>query len=369
VSAPGEAAPAHAAPGALVARELSAHGRGAIAVIELAGPGALARVRSLARAPRLGERARSFALARLRSAEDELLDEAVVCVESPERVELCLHGSPALVRRVLAELGAAPPAPARTLEERAEEALAASASEAAARMLLDQARGALRRALERLPGLAPAERRVELAALVGRAAVGRALVRPPRVVLRGPVNAGKSTLFNVLVGHERALVDASSGTTRDAVRERARLGAYAVELVDTAGERELGGADDEVERAGQALARRLGAEAELVLYLRPPGAPAPTALPPGALVVHSRADEGRAPEPALSALREPERARAQVSELFHGALRLPRAPWRAGEGVPFVPELAAELAHALDGALDADGAELEARLAPWLARA
>ena len=85
-----------------------------------------------------------------------------------------------------------------------------------------------------------------------------------RVVLAGRVNAGKSSLFNRLVGHERALVDAAPGTTRDWLEERVELSGLPLRLVDTAGFRVGGGA---VESAGQSNAARLLAEADLVLLV------------------------------------------------------------------------------------------------------
>jgi tRNA modification GTPase len=80
----------------------------------------------------------------------------------------------------------------------------------------------------------------------------------PEVVLVGRVNAGKSSLFNALVGEERALVDPTPGTTRDVLEAELRFGGVTVLLVDTAGER---GAVDEVaaerlEARGMALGRR-----------------------------------------------------------------------------------------------------------------
>lgn len=349
---------------ALQARELTARGRGAIRVLELAGPGALERVRSLvAPASPRGP----FFLARLRDRETgELLDEAVVVLDSPERVELHLHGSAGLVERVTAGLGLslASTASARSLEELAEEALATSASEAAARMLLDQAQGALRRALDELL-LAPAARRASLLReLVERGRVARCLVAPPRVVLAGAVNAGKSTLFNALVGRERVVVDESAGTTRDAVAERVLLGEYAVDLVDTAGEREMGDSTGpEVE--GQRLARELAARSDLVLWLDPVRGPS---LAPPALAhvrrVHSRADEvpGSAAGASLSALRDPLAARAIVEELLHESLRLPRDPWHPGAAVPFVPAVQAALEAALSRP---DESSAAAAVAAW----
>src|SRR5262249_36389018 len=114
-------------------RELSSRGVGAVRVLALEGSGALERVRALAPGARL-EPGR-FARVELRTPRGELLDEAIACVDDAEHVELHVHGAPALVERVLDELGGAREREeARTIEERAAELLAGSASEAAARM-------------------------------------------------------------------------------------------------------------------------------------------------------------------------------------------------------------------------------------------
>ena len=88
------------------------------------------------------------------------------------------------------------------------------------------------------------------------------------VALVGPVNAGKSTLFNALVGRERALVHDAPGTTRDVLEIQARVEGLAVRLLDTAGERVT---LDPVEAAGLALARDLVEEADLLLVVVPAG--------------------------------------------------------------------------------------------------
>jgi tRNA modification GTPase len=86
----------------------------------------------------------------------------------------------------------------------------------------------------------------------------------------GRPNAGKSSLFNRLVGHERAIVTAQAGTTRDTVSERVDVGGIPVELVDTAGLRiELaeGGALDEAELIGVARSREAMADADVLLLV------------------------------------------------------------------------------------------------------
>jgi tRNA modification GTPase len=85
----------------------------------------------------------------------------------------------------------------------------------------------------------------------------------PVVLLGGP-NAGKSSLFNALVGVDRAIVTPIAGTTRDLVTERADIGGVPMTLVDTAG---LRADPEEVEREGIARAKAAIAVAALVLVV------------------------------------------------------------------------------------------------------
>src|SRR5262249_23178261 len=154
----------------------------------------------------------------------ETLDEAVVCVLARDEVELHVHGSPPLVARVVERLrsfGDARASRPATIEERALELLAGAPCEAGARILLDQAEGALRRERLALRELSGERRGAAASRLLERARVARFALAPAEVVLAGPANAGKSTLFNVLLGEARAIVSAEAGTTRDLVREPA----------------------------------------------------------------------------------------------------------------------------------------------------
>lgn len=328
-------------------RCLTAPGPAGVAVVEVRGPDAGERVARLTggELPPAG----SVRLVRLRRGGDEL-DEALLCVRGPASAELHLHGSPPLVEEVLAILRAGPDearaATPATLEERAWELVADAPSELGARVLLDQAEGALRRELERL-------RREPSAAAELRARWRRVrpLLVPARVVLAGPVNAGKSTLFNVLVGERRVAVSGEPGTTRDAIAERVQLGPYPVELFDTAGEGFAGeGPRGALDREGQALARALRVSADLVLWLAPVDVPADPPDPPGArtVVLASCADRlagGRPPLPrALSARDAPDAARETVRRAFLDALELPEEGlWIAGEGAPFDDPVAAQV--------------------------
>jgi tRNA modification GTPase len=117
--------------------------------------------------------------------------------------------------------------------------------------------------------LAEARAAVEAVLVDGRA--GALVRRGARVVLYGPVNAGKSTLFNRLVGTARALVDPEPGTTRDVLEARVELEGLAVTLVDTAGLREAPG---RLEALGIERAREALRGADVALLLVPPGADA-----------------------------------------------------------------------------------------------
>lgn len=128
----------------------------------------------------------------------------------------------------------------------------------------DEAEGA---DAELAPRLATA--RAEVDALLADGRAGALVRRGARVVLYGPVNAGKSTLFNRLVGAARALVDAEPGTTRDVLEARVELGGLAVTLVDTAGLRDDPG---RLEALGIERAREALEGADVAVLLVPPGA-------------------------------------------------------------------------------------------------
>jgi tRNA modification GTPase len=89
------------------------------------------------------------------------------------------------------------------------------------------------------------------------------------VVLAGPPNAGKSSLFNALLGEQRAIVHQAPGTTRDAIEAVIEVDRWPLRLVDTAGLRD---SDSEVERTGVEVSRRYLAGAHLILVCGETGA-------------------------------------------------------------------------------------------------
>lgn len=90
-----------------------------------------------------------------------------------------------------------------------------------------------------------------------------------RVVLAGPPNAGKSTLFNALVESEAAITSPIAGTTRDVIERSVAIAGVPFTFVDTAGLREAGA--DAIEAIGIARAEAELARADVVLWLGPEG--------------------------------------------------------------------------------------------------
>lgn len=283
----------------------------AIAIVRVSGPAAGATLAALAgRLPP----PRHARLAHLRDEHGDTLDHALTLwfpgprsATGEDLAELHLHGGRAIVAAVLAALErrglrlAEPGEFTRRalfngrLDLGAAEGLAdllAAETETQRREALLRADGALGRRLrgwaDRLVALcAAAEAAIDYdeevhdpgAALMAdiealHAEIAAALARPPaerlrdgvRVAIVGPANAGKSSLFNALLGQAAAIVSAEPGTTRDAIERSVALGGVPLVLIDTAGEREGGGA---IEREGIARARHVAATADLLLDLSP----------------------------------------------------------------------------------------------------
>ena len=101
-------------------------------------------------------------------------------------------------------------------------------------------------------------------ALLATSAAGRVIREGRHIAILGKPNVGKSSLFNLLVGTDRAIVAAGPGTTRDMLRETIDLDGIRLGLVDTAGIR---ASEDEVEREGVVRARKAAGVADLVMLM------------------------------------------------------------------------------------------------------
>ncbi|MFR1052908.1 MAG: tRNA uridine-5-carboxymethylaminomethyl(34) synthesis GTPase MnmE [Oscillospiraceae bacterium] len=169
-----------------------------------------------------------------------------------------------------------------------------------------------------------------LEALLATYRRGSMLTRGVPCAIVGKPNAGKSSLLNVLVGYERAIVTDIPGTTRDTVEERCVLGGVLLRLIDTAGIRDT---DDRVEKMGVERSRKAMEGAGLILVVQDQSAPsdredadllreamelAPTILvvnkcdltPAGSMIVNFKLP----PTVTGSAVRRPERLAAELGE-------------------------------------------------------
>lgn len=288
-------------------------GRSAVAVIRLSGRGVFAIAARVIPSFR-PDPPREARLAAFRDASGELLDRGLYLVFPGPRsetgedlVEFHSHGGHQVPVRLLAAIEAAGARPAhpgeftrRAVQHGKLDLLQAEALgdlvdaevPAQARAALSQLEGGLSRRIGELrsaliellallaydvdfpdedDGVIPRARievaRAEVAGRIERllatAPLAERVRRGALVVLAGPPNVGKSSLFNALLGTERALVTEVPGTTRDAIEAPADFLGWPVRLVDTAG---LGETSDRIDAMGQRVAERYAGAADLVLY-------------------------------------------------------------------------------------------------------
>ena len=302
-----------------IAAIATAPGTGAIAVIRVSGPQAPQVVQRCTRGRAL--QARLATLVRVCDERGVVIDECVATYfagpasfTGEDTVELSCHGGMLVTRRVLERLlacGARPAEPGE-FSRRAFENGKMDLTQAEAVMDIISAGSdlALRAAQNQLQGAignqvaAAADVLINVAAhveayidfpeediapdttetllrqldevaqmlqrLLATADEGRLLREGIRTAIVGAPNVGKSSLLNMLLGYERAIVSSTAGTTRDTIEESVALGGLRLRLIDTAGLHESA---DAIEQAGMERSRRAGAEADLLLEVADVTAP------------------------------------------------------------------------------------------------
>jgi len=328
--------PHHAYQPATIAALATPPGVGAVSLVRLSGPSAIA-VANLAtggRAARMTPRSSNHC--RILDATGEVLDDGLMVVfiapnsfTGEDCVEFSGHGGMLVTREVLARLlacGAQPAGPGEfTQRAFLNGKLDLTQAEGVMDLIAAQTRLALRAARSQLEGalgrrtsaardevlatLAHLEAWIDfpdediqphtgsslrggvisvlatLDTLLATADQGRILRDGVRTVIFGPPNVGKSSLLNRLLGFERAIVSEVPGTTRDTIEESISLHGIPLRLIDTAGLRQ---ADDHLEAAGIQRTERQVETADLLLEVADASLPRPPAmaLPPTAAATH-----------------------------------------------------------------------------------
>jgi tRNA modification GTPase len=183
----------------------------------------------------------------------------------------------------------------------------------------------------------------ECSALASSYRAGAAIRNGVTVALVGEVNVGKSSLFNALVGKERALVSDTPGTTRDFVEAQVEWDGVRVTLVDTAGWRE---SSDAVERSGIEVGKVRAQQADVVVMVHEGAVGPGAALDERCLVVRSKADLGGAGDGLATSAKTGQ----GLAELKARALALMGVAESGGDGEVLVTERQHRLAQNTAGA-------------------
>lgn len=216
-----------------------------------------------------------------------ILDEVLVGCEDKDNFTLSCHGNPLIVSdilRLLEQKGAAGVSYEQMLAEifsqepsintisiEARLAISKAVTLAGTQILVNQLKGGLVKILQNRRKITGADSikkiNSEAEAILQASKTARFLIYGCKIVLAGPPNSGKSTLFNCLAGKEKTIVADIKGTTRDWVSARCQIGKLSAELFDTAGIDKSFCSDGTVEEKAQQKAYEILKQADLTLLV------------------------------------------------------------------------------------------------------
>lgn len=260
---------------------LTAPGRGAIAVIAVAGPvDAMESLLSSRWQPNRVAKWTDIPDLSVRSGRWQHED-VVLVKRSATSFELGCHGGRAAVNRILGQLAEAGFAEHATrFQTPFMDVVSRAPTARTTDLLLGQGDGrwqsVLRELEPRADGIDASTLINRLDALLDWAPFAEHCITPWHVAIAGPPNVGKSSLLNAIVGYQRAIVFDEPGTTRDVLVVDAAVDGWPMQFRDTAGLRET---TDPVEREGVARARGVVEQADLVLWVIDASLPESTAEP------------------------------------------------------------------------------------------
>lgn len=388
------------------------YGRAALAIIRVSGANAVTLLTPFFSQPTKLITSGQMVFGRLHNEQQTLLDEVMVApffngagYTGEEAAEIYLHGNPLIAQNILAflcRIGFRAAAPGEftyrahmlgkmdlAQAESVHEVITAQTAQAS-QAALHRLSGALSRQLnsyyqQLIDHLAAVEARLNypeeetdfyevpsftplltgLQGLLDSFKVSRILMEGALVVVAGAPNVGKSSLFNRLLGEDRALVSPLAGTTRDYIETLVNLQGYPVRLVDTAG---LRTSADSIEQMGIAKSEQLMEQADLILYVVDANAydftqPLTTLYPSKTLAVANKmdlcpaktvapfvpcsavGDEGLvALITAVCTALDPEAVAARTQSSLLGSVRQYDHCFKAHQAVQFVQSRASQLA-------------------------
>jgi len=265
---------------------MTGKGTGAIATIQLFGDNSKAILEKIFHVRRsdseVGKPTVEFIVGKIYigkiTDDNQTIDQVAIGCEKPDTFTINCHGNPLIVEqimRLLKEMGVelltAEQMLCKTSDDNntialeAKLALPKVKTLEGTKIILNQIDSGLSAVAKKWQKAAPEQIFYEAKEILRASEIAKLIIFGCKIVLAGPPNTGKSTLFNLLAGKQKAIVTNIRGTTRDWVSAECKIGPLIVELFDTAGLDET--LSDEIDKASQQAAIDIINQADLILLV------------------------------------------------------------------------------------------------------